>query len=275
MSQFSRNTIINAIEAIQFSTHAELEKFLLRFELDEEVIETGGLQPRTVGLMKYLIKNPERKGPSGADLIFEIIELSIKKCEASSHGYYSSQSELYPNLVNSLRHDGFIIEDGNLKPMLPETIQLPDQENELEMLLRKFGFSIAIGHYEQATKAFARGDWAAANAQIRTYFESLLNAITDTLIGNKATSGTGSYQKWEQLTNTTPPFLLTALNEWEMGGKGGFLQGFWKRLHPAGSHPGLSDEEDCTLRLHLAVVVSAHLMKRLSERLPISPIDDF
>jgi len=50
------------------------------------------------------------------------------------------------------------------------------------------------------------------------------------------------------------------------GSKGAFLQGLWKRLHPQGSHPGLSDEEDSTFRLHLMILTASYYLKRLDSR---------
>ena len=38
------------------------------------------------------------------------------------------------------------------------------------------------------------------------------------------------------------------------------------RSHPSGSHPGLSDEDDCTFRLHLVLLVSRLLLQRLRGR---------
>ena len=60
-----------------------------------------------------------------------------------------------------------------------------------------------------------------------------------------------------------PPFFLLSLNEWDLSDPSGFVQGFWKRLHPEGSHPGLSNEEDSSFRLHIVMVVANHFMRRL------------
>jgi len=75
-----------------------------------------------------------------------------------------------------------------------------------------------------------------------------------------------SHNRREALAKADPPFFMALLNEWEIGSKGGFVQGFWRRLHPDGSHPGLSDEEDSTFRLHLVVLVAHHFLKRFNER---------
>jgi hypothetical protein len=148
--------------------------------------------------------------------------------------------------------------------VLPENIQLTEKENELDLLLGKFGFATAKGHLEQAISAHTRSDWASANAQLRSFIESLFGSIAKRLTDDKKWLSLSGYQKsCEFLAKLNPPFLLSTLNEWVVSGKGGFLQGFWRRLHPQGSHPGLSDEEDSTFRLHLVILTASYYLKRL------------
>jgi hypothetical protein len=64
------------------------------------------------------------------------------------------------------------------------------------------------------------------------------------------------------LANCTPPFLNHDLNEWGNEGKN-FVNGTFKRLHPQGAHPGLSDDEDCTFRLHLVLLAARLFLRRL------------
>ena len=42
-------------------------------------------------------------------------------------------------------------------------------------------YEVPRGHLDQAIAAHARGDWAAANAQLRTFTESLFDHIAETL----------------------------------------------------------------------------------------------
>jgi len=95
--------------------------------------------------------------------------------------------------------------------------------------------------------------------------ESLFDSIADKLVGGKITLPPPGHQRRELLTKLTPPFFIPNLNEWETG-KCGFLQGLLKRLHPKGSHPGLSDEEDSTFRLHLMILTASYYLKRLDSR---------
>ena len=151
--------------------------------------------------------------------------------------------------------------------ILPENIQLAEKGDELNSLLESFDFTVPKGHLDQALNAHTRSDWAAANAQMRPFIEGLFDLIAALLVGETQPLPPTSQGKRELLAKLDPPFFLPSLNEWEIGDKGGFIQGFWRRLHPQGSHPGLSDEEDSTFRLHLVVLVAWHYMKRLEKRL--------
>lgn len=266
--QFSRITIIEAIGLLESLTHADLDRFLLKYGLER--IAPQELRPKTAKLnavIKYLIYNPDKKGPLGANLTFEIIEDKLSSIFPLKLYAPLLVREHLPKLVNSLKHDGYVITDGGeLKTMLPEGIKLVEKENELNSLLNKFGFTTTKGHIDQAISAHTRGDWASANAQLRSFMESLFDLICGKLVSNKTTLPPPGHQRRELLAKLNPPFLLTALNEWEIGDKGGFLQGLWKRLHPQGSHPGLSDEEDSTFRLHLMILTASYYLKRLDDK---------
>jgi hypothetical protein len=193
-------------------------------------------------------------------LVVEIIEYLIeRRCR------YEEPEEVFPQLVRSLKRNGYVIKNGRLQTMLPEDLQIAETEDELTTLLGQFGFSTAKGHFTQAVSAHTRGEWAAANAQLRSFIESLFDSIAELLVDDKTKLPSTSHGRRELLTKLNPPFLLTELNEWESNGKG-FVQGFWNRLHPQGSHPGLSDEEDSTLRLYLVIIIASHYLRRLHTR---------
>ena len=269
MPQFSRITIIEAIGLLESLTHAELDRFLLKYGLER--IAHQDLRPKTAKLnvvIKYLIYNPDKKGPLGANLTFEIIEDKLSSIFPLNLYAPLLVREHLPKLVNSLKHDGYVITDGGeLKTMLPESIKLVEKENELNSLLDKFKFITTKGHIDLAISAHTRGEWASANAQLRSFMESLFDSIADKLVGNKTTLPPPGHQRCALLAKLNPPFFIPTLNEWEIGDKGGFLQGLRKRLHPQGSHPGLSDEEDSTFRLHLVILTASYYLKRLDSRM--------
>jgi hypothetical protein len=48
---------------------------------------------------------------------------------------------------------------------LPEAVDLPAADDEVQHLIDRSGFQIPKGHLDQALAARTRGDWAAANSQ--------------------------------------------------------------------------------------------------------------
>ena len=266
MPLFSRNTIIEAIWLLEFFTHAELDRLLFKYRLERIVHqELGSKTAKLNAVIKYLIDNPDEKGPSGANITFEIIEDELSSIP--SNVYSPLVNKHRPRLLNSLKRDGYIVTyKGKLKTLLPESIKLVEKENELNSLLDKFRFKTTRGHMDQAISAHAMGNWASANAQLRSFMESLFDSIADKLVGNKTTLPPSGHQRRELLAKLNPPFLLPALNEWEISDKGGFLQGLLRRLHPQGSHPGLSDEEDSTFRLHLVILTASYYLRRFDSR---------
>ena len=57
-------------------------------------------------------------------------------------------------------------------------------------------------------------------------------------------------------------FFSTERKEWTVDGKN-YVNGLFKLLHTEGSHSGLSDEEQCTFRLHLVLVTARTFLRRL------------
>ncbi len=152
--------------------------------------------------------------------------------------------------------------------MIPVELEAAQVENELFRLLRKYNFGITEGHLNQAIQNHTDSNWAGANSQFRTFIESLLIEISKKLTpANVVTSATVVISV---LSNTVkPPFLSIALNEVKHPAcDTPFVNGLWKRLHPEGSHPSLSDEEDCTFRYHICMVFSRYLLARLEQRNP-------
>ena len=154
-----------------------------------------------------------------------------------------------------------MIEEGKLRKVLPESVVIAEEEDQLSILLDRYDFTITKGHLDQAISAHTRGEWAGANAQLRSFVESLFDSFVTVLVKDTSNLPPTSYARRELLTKLDPPFILPELNEWAPNGTG-FLQGFWKRLHPQGAHPGLSDEEDCTFRLQLVILVAGHYLRR-------------
>jgi hypothetical protein len=250
-TMFSKKTILEIVKALNFQTHDEVERFSIEFDLEDAISGTY-LKEKETSIAKHLISNPESLGPNGSVLAIEVIEYA-----KMHHSGFKSLSESHPELVHSLDRDGFELTNKGLRRKLPAAFPVVEQEDQLISLLEKFGFDIAKGHYEQAVAAHARGEWAAANAQLRTFVEEFFNK-TQTIV----CPGQYSSSKERKIALAKAGFFINEYNEYLFNGTG-FVEGFWKRLHPEGSHPGLSEQSDSTFRLHLVILVIHHFLMRI------------
>lgn len=264
MAQFSRRTILAATDLMANWGHTNIHRFLLEHGL-EETVRGNSMANRANALGKHLINNPEVQNEDGVNQTDAIVGLLVEGAIRNSvDGYprefsFNRFREQYPALHRGLERDGFTVEGGQLRRALPEALDLPKADDEVHALLDRYAFTVSKGHLDQGIAAHARGDWAAANAQFRPFIESLFDAIAERLGAGAVPAGN---QRRIWLANRNPPFFLQELNEWDGQGHG-FMEAFFRRLHPAGAHPGLSDEDDSTFRLHLVLLVSRNLLRRL------------
>ena len=270
MPQFTRRTILAATDLIADFGHSGVNRFVLQYGLENAGIQ-GNLRDRASAVARHLLNAPEHLDDDGRNLtdtiVTDLVERAIARCvdRYSNMFDYARFREEFPALHRGLERDGFTVEDGALRRTLPEALDLPQADDEVHALLDSFHFVTPKGHLDQAIAAHARGDWAAANAQFRPFIESLLDEIAERLLPGAALPAPG-HPRRQLLAQMNPPFFFAGLNEWTGQGKG-FLESFYRRLHPQGAHPGLSDEDDSTFRLHLVLLVARLLLRRLQQRL--------
>nr|WP_154985633.1 hypothetical protein [Paenibacillus xylanexedens] len=256
---FSRATIMDVLSLAADWSNSQLDTFMVRYGIDHVAIGPNR-QKKAANAALYLIENPNLPGVISNNLQYEIVEHIINRSVPSTMIFDSSENEFveYPQLRRLLLRDGFVIEDNKLIRTFDTTIDFSENENLLERLLNKYGLDTAKGHYEQARNSFNRGDWAACNGQLRSYVEEICNVIAKKITGQ---SFTDSHRARIALSQTDPPIFYKNLNEWEDNGKG-YFETFWRRLHPEGSHPGLSSEEDSIFRLNLVQISSLEILRR-------------
>jgi hypothetical protein len=266
MPQFSRRTILAATDVVQIRSHAEIDRFLLEYGL--ESVTGYSKADKSTALGRHLLRSPEALADDNENLsdvvVTALVDQAIRACFTGYPAEFSLEEfqERFPNLHRGLDRDGFTVEDGELRRTLPNVIDLPQADDEVHALLDRYGFVVARGHLDQGIAAHVRGDWAAANAQFRPFIESLFDSIAERLANGQPLPPPGNPRR-QWLADQNPAFFLTDLNEWDARGTG-FLNGFFRRLHPAGAHPGLSDEDDSTFRLHLVLLVARLLLRRVT-----------
>jgi hypothetical protein len=262
--RFSRGTVLAAIELLERLSHADFTRFL--YELGPDFpqwveSEAVSLKKRLNSFMGIYDQDPNRP-IDGWETIQEAI---VQKAVSLVRDYKPSRWSPVPPWLSSqqefcrrLEVDGFVVSDGKLSASLPESVGLPTMQDQLRALLGKHNLQTALGHLDQALDAHARAHWAAANSQIRAFFDGLLDEICER-IEPKAKSLSSGQPRRAQLAEQG--FLSRDLNEWNDNGLG-FINGLAKRLHPQGAHPGLSNHDDSTFRLHVVLLTARLLLVR-------------
>jgi hypothetical protein len=287
MTSFNRLTIVAAVEVIAgFKAHSDMQILEVQWDI-EQYVSTSSKSARIASWSKVATSlNPTVMTETGKmKLSHAVVELAVQAPE------HVKSEQSWRRFVAGLRFDGFeivtdrvpdpsgrqsIFGDGPreievavLMRMLPDDLpglDFREADSEVDNLLRKHNLTVAAGHLEQATSAFQRGDWAASNAQLRTFYQDLLDRIAVKLGCDEARSDDA--KRTYLASESSGPFLLTQYNEWENDrGKPSFVLGLWARLHPQGSHPGLSEEDDCTFRLQVALITARLFLRRLDQRI--------
>lgn len=280
---FSAKTNIELAFVIEKMTKANIERMLRAFSMHAYLTPPALSNAKLSNFFLDYLGVPGKLGPFGntfgIDTLQYVVDNFYRDKKPSSYSSIFSDdpisfddlfSEEYPLLANSLKRDGYIVKGTEIRKALPQEIEEAQTETELFKQLDKLGLSQSRSHLQQGIDNHSSSQWAAANGQFRTFVESLLMEICSKLSGSSCGSAANAITS---LSNLTPPFLTDVLNEVKSATNGievGLVNGLWKRLHPQGSHPGISDEEDCTFRYHITIVFAHYLMKRLTKRLGIA-----
>ena len=235
---FSSRTLAFLVEAIIAShTKAKMYTLFLKAEVDKWQ-EDGA--PNKETLAQSLLKNLKQDSSEESwSRTLELARLVLKAGNPRRSEWDSTswQNEVVPSswwiaLRDAAAADGWEYdeEEDRFVPTVPAACVVEEVTWIEEELLRS-GWTTAAGHYGQAVEGFARGNWAAANSQLRSFFESLLLAAA----GQSASPAPGAIQRSIDLLDQNDR-LIPDEND--------FVKSLWKMLHPQGPHPGLSDEDE-------------------------------
>jgi len=276
----SLQTSIELVQVVNGYVERIVDDIFAVFDLEHLVHPLNGRfnKDQKLRILLKELKYRSKPGPFSQSIKMDVLQYMVthfyrgiddnttrQSYQELSIPYDDKFSASHPSLAYSLKRDGYVVKGRVVTKMLPEQIVQAKTETELDHLLAKYNFETTHGHLRQAVMNHSQGNWSGANSQFRPFFESLLIDITFRLSPNEpAKSGANAILILS--TRVTPPFFSASLNEIEHGGcKKPFIEGLWKRLHPAGPHPGLSDEDDCTFRYHTLIVTAHYLLKRLDQ----------
>jgi len=263
---FTRPTLIAAVELLEQHSQARFNQVVLRLGLEDEIPSNTGVSvAKKCDLLGRIVVQR-------ADAILETLDGRMTLGEAVVRqaallAQPDAAHSLQTAFARGLARDAFVLvwdDDGrnaSIRAALPGEIQLPETDDEVHRLLKSFTFTTPLGHLDQAVEAHTRGDWAACNGQLRTFLESLFDDIARNVRPEDAAKRPNAENRRALLAEIG--FLSTSRNEWTGDGKN-YVNGLFKMLHTEGSHPGLSDEDHSTFRLHVVLVTARTFLRRLA-----------
>ncbi|MBB5048542.1 hypothetical protein HNR60_003309 [Rhodopseudomonas rhenobacensis] len=263
---FTRPTIIAAVAFLDANLkhHAPFNHMVLRLGLENEITSDTGISvsKKADTLGRIVVQRPGDQVDT-LEGSMSLAEAFIREAVQLMRPEPGQESEIA--FARGLARDGYVVSFDErdrpaLRVALPEELGLPAVDDEVHELLKHFGFSEPLGHLGQGIEAHARGDWAAANAQFRTFLEGLFDDIARHCEGADKTAHLTSENRRALLAKIN--FLAEDRNEWTQDGKN-YINGLFKMLHTDGSHPGLSDEDHSTFRLHIILVTARAFLRRL------------
>ena len=264
---FTRPTLLAAFDLLEAAlSQAKFNALVLRIGLERQVPDdtTVSVGKKAAMAGRAVLADPTRVVPTleGPVTLMEAVVREAVKLLSPGESRPLEQQRL----LRGLALDGFVVEwpdalaEPRLRAALPPEVELPATDDEVHALLDHFKFTTPKGHLDQAIDAHTRGDWAAANSQTRTFFESLFDDIAHHIDAQAAAAAGSSENRRSLLASKN--FLSVQRNEWTQDGKN-FVNGLFKMLHTEGSHPGLSDEDRSTFRLHVVLVTARTFLRRL------------
>ena len=243
---FTSRTIGYLVEAIASGySQTTMRTLFLKAEVGSWSAEVGSREAVAQKVLTNLRSADTDLAHSGA---FELARLVLVEGKPTAGG---DPNSAWTSLRDAVAADGWEFDEGTnrLIPLVPGA-PLSRETNWVERELERRGWVTTAGHFRQAVENFADGQWAAANGQLRTFYESLIR----TAAGNENASGSGQVQNALELLDSRQVLIK---------GEADFGKKLWKLLHPQGSHPGLSDEDESRFRLLTLTGYARFLLNRL------------
>lgn len=263
--RFTRPTLLAAVELLEQQSQARFNQMVLRLGLENDIPSDTALSVRKkCDLLGRIVVQRPTEIVATVDGEATLAEAVVR--EAVQLTKQDSELPLQTAFVRGLARDGYVVSwnednlNAQLRAALPSEVELSSTDDEVHQLLNHFQFHTPIGHLGQAIEAHTRGDWAAANSQLRTFMESLFDDIARQLSPLEAMKLATSENRRAMLAEKG--FLVVDRKEWTQDGKN-YINGLFKMLHTDGSHPGLSDEDHSTFRLHVVLITARTFLRRL------------
>ena len=257
--RLGRKSVTVLIEHLESKeTDSRIRQLLFEHGLDSRYIGPNKLS--RLGNVFHPLVNADANDSEmreAIELIETVARTALESVESSADiwgGQYQSEQAkaTYDSFQHALRADGLDLIGGRVAPFISPSVDIGKEQGLLESRLHHYQFDIASNHLEQASDNAARGQWEAANGQIRSFLEALCNSVVSWIYqGDGSPPSQGQARKHLAKVG----FLNTEESD--------LLKALFQVLHGQGSHAGTSSSDDCHRRLLMAVAMSNYFLDRL------------
>lgn len=280
ITMFSKQLILKAVDFMPSKTHNELEREIIALDLNTKGIDlSGSIENKKNAILGYLLANPNARDNHGDSILLIMMDKVVNKMlinvrldldEFNEETLeFKSDSKFY----RYLRLDGYDIdfEKMRVKENISKYTNTSEKDDYIVNFLNQYHFETSLGHYEQAKSSYLNGNYAALNGQLRSFVEAIFQDMAKHIKikepNNNNINSISSVDPQQAMcifAKCESPIIERNLNEYDDNGTG-FIQAFWKRLHPEGSHAGLPDFEEAIYRFQLVVLNIELLLKRFEK----------
>ena len=281
---FSKQLIVKAVDFMSTLSHDQLDKEIIYLDLDNRGIRIeGSIQNKKNAVLNYLLKNPDSRDNHGEVILIRmmnnVIEKLLDNVERDKDEFdideqaFKSDKSFY----RYLRLDGYDIDFDKkcLKEDVSNYMCVSEKDDYIIKFMTEYNFFTSLGHYHQAKGSYLNGNYAALDGQLRTFVESIFQDMATYIKIKepdnnqiKNISDIDAQQAILIFVKCHNPIIDIDLNEYGENNTG-YIQAFWKRLHPKGSHPGLPDNEEALYRFQLVVLNIELIIKRFEKAYPL------
>ena len=218
---FTRPTLIAAVELLEQQNQGRFNQVVLRLGLEDEISSSTALSvAKKCDLLGRIVVQRVGSVLETLDGTMTLGEAVVR--QAVQLAQSNPDQTLQIAFARGLARDGYVLawddygRNPTLRAALPEEIHLPQTDDEVHELLKHFRLTTPLGHLDQAIEAHTRGDWAAANGQLRTFLESLFDDIARNIRPQEAGQRATSETRRALLAEFN--FLAVDRNEWTSDG---------------------------------------------------------
>lgn len=245
---FSSRTVGLLVRVID-DAYSKTEIRTLLLEADAEPWDPENWPNKQSGLQQLFRALRADPKPEVERVALEIVQLVLRRGARGEE--WSPPPGWWKEVIDAIAADGWEFDrlGQRLIPTVPG-VRVAEETSYVAQEFARRGWATEAGHFQQALDAYGAGNWASANAQLRSLLESLLPAAAELV------SGVRPKEVQAALDALLKKKILVE-------GEYSLVKGLWDLSQPRGSHPGLSDEEEARFRLMTITSYGRFLLARL------------